>query len=102
MEDCQCTDTQKAEAARQAEVEAARVPPEKQTARIRIEKRGSRRVTLVEGLTASANDLPKVLEKLRARCGSGGTVKADRLEIQGDHRDAVGQQLAELGYRTKR
>ncbi|TWT97449.1 translation initiation factor [Neorhodopirellula pilleata] len=109
--DCICTPEQKAAAertrqaqARLREVEAARLPPEKQTARLRVETRkGKRTVTVIDGLTAHANDLPTLLSKLQAACGTGGTVREeeDRLELQGDHRQSAGEHLTRLGYRVK-
>lgn len=109
--DCTCTPEQKAaaerasrEKARLREKEAARLPPEKQTARLRVETRkGKRTVTVIDGLTARANDLPALLSKLQAACGTGGNVRnnEDRLELQGDHRQSAGQHLARLGYRVQ-
>lgn len=103
--ECVCTAEEKAERERQRQREADRLPPEKQTARISVQKRkGGRKATVIDGLTAQANDLPELLAKLQTACGSGGTVKAkeDRMEIQGDHADKVQQQLKQLGFKTKR
>ncbi|MCC9609437.1 translation initiation factor [Blastopirellula sp. JC732] len=109
--ECTCTPAEKAarearrqeEAAREAR-EAARLPAEQQTAVIRIEKRkGGRKATVITGLTDVANDLPALLKRLQADCGSGGTVKPkeDLLEIQGDHAARVRQTLTSIGYRVK-
>ena len=102
--ECICTAAEKQ--ARQAERErkAALLPPEQQTARVSLEKRkGKRKVTVVQGLTAAANDLPDLLKQLQSACGSGGSVKAkeDIVELQGDHIGAVRDKLAQLGYRVK-
>lgn len=79
------------------------LPPSKQTAVIRLEKRpGGRVMTLVEGLDPVASDLQALLKALRSRCAAGGAVAANAIEIQGDHRDAAVQHLESLGYRTKR
>ena len=78
-----------------------RVPPEKQTAKIRVEKRKrGKMVTVVRGL--SLDDLPELLTHLKNTCGAGGTIKDDAIEIQGEHPDRVDNALSQKGYRTKR
>lgn len=75
-------------------------PPEKQTARIAVEKRPKGKVaTVIRGLKADANDLPALLTQLKNTCGAGGTIAGDILEIQGDHVDRAAKLLAKLGYK---
>jgi translation initiation factor 1 len=77
-------------------------PPEKQTARLNVEKRKRGKVvTVVRGLPADGNDLPGLLGRLKAACGAGGTIKEDELEIQGDHLERLRGLLAEIGYRVR-
>ena len=77
-------------------------PPEKQTAVLGIEKRKrGKSVTVVRGLPAEQNDLPKLLDRLKAACGAGGTIKDEQLEIQGQHLDRVRGLLTETGYRVR-
>ena len=77
-------------------------PPEKQTARLNVEKRKKgKMVTVIRGLSAAENDLPTLLTRLKNRCGAGGTVKEDSLEIQGDHRIRIRDALSEIGYRVR-
>ncbi|MBM79064.1 MAG: translation initiation factor [Planctomycetaceae bacterium] len=79
-----------------------RIPPEKQTARIAIEKRKKGKVvTVVRDLPAEGNDLPALLTELKNACGAGGTMKDEALEIQGRQLDRVRETLAEIGYRVK-
>ena len=76
--------------------------PEKQTARLAIEKRKKGKlVTVVRGLSADENDLHVLLGKLKTACGAGGTVKDDLLEIQGNHLERVRHLLADVGYRVR-
>lgn len=43
-------------------------------------------VTVLRGVTGDAETL---LSELQKRCGAGGTVREDSIEIQGDHRKAI-------------
>ncbi|SIN76745.1 translation initiation factor 1 (eIF-1/SUI1) [Singulisphaera sp. GP187] len=84
-------------------LEPVRIAPDKQTARVRLEKRVKGKVvTVVANLSAEGNDLPELAAKLKEKCGSGGTVKDGLVEIQGDHVTTVENALKVLGYRTKR
>ena len=60
--------------------------------------RGGKTVTVVEGYNNEAKAMLKRLQKL---CGSGGSVKGGNLEIQGDHRDKIGEFLKNEGFRVK-
>lgn len=82
--------------------EPVRLPPEKQTARIGVEKRkNGKRVTVVRGLSAEGNDLPGLLTVLKSHCGAGGTLRDEELEIQGEQADRVREKLMQIGYRVK-
>ncbi|MEM1227868.1 MAG: translation initiation factor [Planctomycetota bacterium] len=110
IDDCQCTDAEKA-AAQQAEQRLAdRLDPREQTANIRVESRkGGRRVTVITGLSDRANDLPSLLTQLQSACGTGGTVKVvdghrqleDQIELQGKHAEEARRLLTQLGYRVR-
>lgn len=50
-------------------------------------------VTLVSGLELDEQELKALAKKLKALCGCGGTVKNRIIEIQGDHRDQIKQEL---------
>jgi translation initiation factor 1 len=81
----------------------SRRPPQEQTARIRLEKRKKgKMVTVVDGLTAAANDLPAVLSRLQTQCGAGGCVSEDSIEVQGEHVQRVSEVLREIGYRLQK
>lgn len=79
-----------------------RVPPEKQTARVAVEKRKrGKRVTVIRGLSEEDNDLPELLTRLKSKCGAGGTLKEGVLEIQGDQLDTIREALADIGYKVR-
>ncbi len=78
------------------------IAPEKQIARLVIEKRKKGKlVTVIRGLPAEGNDLGALLAKLKTACGAGGTLKDQLLEIQGNHLERVRDLLTELGYRVR-
>src|SRR5918992_2687254 len=75
------------------------LPPTQQTAYIhRASKgRGGKVVTLVKNLHLSPDNYKTLTKHLKQTCGSGGTVKAGGIEIQGDHREAIARALRQLG-----
>ena len=74
--------------------------PRDGVARVFREKggRGGKTVTVIRGLDA---DLVSVASDLKRYCGTGGAVKGNVVEIQGDHRDKVVSRLRAAGYRAK-
>jgi predicted translation initiation factor SUI1 len=59
-------------------------------------------LTIVSDLPLNESDVTELATKLKTRLGTGGTVKEGRIEIQGDHRDRIVQELEGLGYQVKR
>jgi translation initiation factor 1 len=72
-------------------------------ARIRREigGRGGKTVTVVTGLALDELGLVALCRRLKAACGTGGTVKDGALEFQGDHRDKLVALLEAEGFRSK-
>ena len=58
-------------------------------------------VTVITGLPMPAGDLEAVARKLKKFCGCGGTVKDGTIEIQGEHRERLSDELRKMGYRVK-
>lgn len=50
-------------------------------------------VTILSGFELSETELKALAKKLKTLYGSGGTVKNGVIEIQGDHREALKQEL---------
>ena len=63
--------------------------------------RGGKGVSLVKNLVLSEKEMKALAKKLKQACGSGGTVKAGVIEIQGEHRKKIAEVLNKLGYKTK-
>ena len=83
--------------------EPVRIPPESQTARLAIEKRPKGKLgTIVSGLDPEGNDLADLAARLKTACGTGGTLKEGRIELQGDRREAADRALRKIGYQTRR
>jgi translation initiation factor 1 len=84
-------------------VEPKRIPPEAQTARLRLEKRPKgKHVTTVTGLDPEGTDLVELTARLKAKCGTGGTLKDAVIELQGDHLAAAEGVLKAIGFKTRR
>lgn len=75
-------------------------PPEKQIARIRLEKRKNGKwVTTIRDLDPTGDHLPKLLTELKNHCGAGGSIDKNILLIQGDHVQRIADFLKRIGYR---
>lgn len=100
--DCRCRAAASAAAASQAA--ASTGLPVDGSLRVSRETKGraGKGVTLVRGLTLAGDDLTQLARELKAACGSGGTVKDQVIEIQGDHADRVMALLVTKGYKVKR
>ena len=59
-------------------------------------------VTTVFDTPLSESALKELGATLKSKCGTGGTVKDGRIEIQGDNRERVIAELTKLGYQVKR
>lgn len=79
-----------------------RTPPQKQSARVMVERRKAGKVvTVIRGLSADETDLPDLLKRLKNHCGAGGTLQDSELEIQGDQSTRVRDFLSQMGYRLR-
>ena len=59
-------------------------------------------VTIISGVPLDPPGLLALGKELKKRCGSGGTVKDGIIEIQGDHRDMLLEELQKRGWKVKR
>ena len=80
------------------------LPPEGQKIIIRLDTkhRAGKAVTLLEGFIGVEADREALGKKLKAFCGTGGSVKDGDIIIQGDNRDKVLQWLQKNGYMSSR
>ncbi len=89
------------EPARQAPTEAAKKPLTVKVGRETAGRRG-KGVTTVFDVPLDETGLKQLAALLKRRCGTGGTVKDGRIEIQGDQRERIVAELEKLGYKVKR
>jgi translation initiation factor 1 len=77
--------------------------PDRVVAKLRVEKagRGGKTVTVVYDLPRNSAFLKELCAELKRACGTGGTASDDTVELQGDHRDRVREQLRERGFLVK-
>jgi predicted translation initiation factor SUI1 len=92
------------EAARPDEQMKAEAAKAKGTVRVGRETKGRRGkgVTTVFDLSLDDDGVRELAALLKQRCGTGGTVKDGRIEIQGDQRERIVTELERLGYKVKR
>jgi translation initiation factor 1 len=77
--------------------------PSRQTVYLHREskERRGKTVTVIKKLVLSGQDMKDMAKKLKQVCGSGGTVKDDTIEIQGEHRQKIAEALTRMGYKVK-
>lgn len=84
------------------EAQAETLEPAQQRLVVRLERRGGKPSTMVDGFVGTDDDLADLARMLKNKCGVGGSAKEGVVIIQGDHRDAVLNLLTSAGYRAKR
>lgn len=63
--------------------------------------RGGKAVTLIRGLALPADEMRSLAKSLKQRCGVGGSVKEDVIEIQGDQREVIKAELEKRDFVVK-
>jgi translation initiation factor 1 len=91
--DCKCSRRQPANAAVPARVVA--------TLRMEKKGRGGKTVTVIYGLPENDAFLKGLTQELKRACGTGGTLAAGEIELQGNLRDRVREVLTKKGFVVK-
>ena len=78
------------------------LPPDQQTAYLHRESkgRGGKTVSLVKNLVLSEKAMKDLAKSLKRACGTGGTIKNNIIEIQGEHREKMAGVLRKQGYKV--
>ena len=75
------------------------IAKEEQRIKVRTIKRTfGKQITLIEGINQKEINLTDLAKKLKSKFACGGTVKDGNIELQGDHKDKVKQELIKLGF----
>ena len=85
-------------------VPAEAKPPEKQTARLSVEKRKrGKLVTVIRGLSEGhpAPHFANLLTAIKYHVGAGGSIQDQQIEIQGDQLERIKTYLAGRGFKVK-
>ena len=70
-----------------------------QRIKIIVEKRKfGKLITVVMGLDPKAINIKDVAKKLKSKLACGGTVKGNNVELQGDHKQRVKDELGKMGF----
>lgn len=79
------------------------LPPAQQDLRVQVSRKGrkGKSVTIVSGFAHNSKTLEALAKKLKSQCGSGGTVKDNTIEIQGEHATKLVSLLVDKGYKAK-
>lgn len=76
--------------------------PSKHSLHFRIEKRRGKTVTLVGYFQLEDSEKESLLKSLKKELSTGGTLRGDYLEFQGDIKERVKVSLEKRGFRFKR
>jgi len=63
-----------------------------------IKKKFGKKNTVVEGIDTKQIDLKDLAKKLKNMLACGGTSKEGKIELQGEHRQKVKEELVKLGF----
>ena len=75
--------------------------PSKHRLHFAKEKRRGKVVTIVKPFFLNSSDLKKVLKKLKSSLGSGGTIKDNTIELQGEVATRAKEILLKEGFKFK-
>lgn len=59
-------------------------------------------MTVVSGLSLPTQEIKDLAGEFKKLCGSGGSVKGENIEIQGDHTESILSALSNRGISAKR
>lgn len=78
------------------------IAKESQQIIVRLERKKFKRIyTIIEGIDEKEINLDQLAKELKAKLACGGTIKENRIELQGDHVQKVRKHLIDAGFATE-
>ncbi len=68
----------------------------------KYEKRKGKPTTIIEGYTGTKTDFKILAKTLKTTLNIGGSIKDDKIILQGDYRDNIMNILSSKGFKVKR
>jgi translation initiation factor 1 len=101
---CDCARVKSSAGANRGTVPPKNPVPKDGIIRVGRETKGrkGKGVTLLMGVPLAPAELADLCTKLKKKCGSGGAIKDGVIEIQGDHRDTIVDEMIAQGWTVKR
>jgi translation initiation factor 1 len=84
-----------------AEMNKSILPPEEHSLKISIEKRRGKKVTVVGNFHLIEKEQKELLKTLKKKLSTGGTIRENSLEFQGDIKEKVSIELKNLRFKIK-
>ena len=63
-----------------------------------IKKKFGKKYTVIEGIDSKEIDMKDLTKKLKTKFACGGTAKEGKIELQGDHKQRVKENLVQMGF----
>ena len=76
--------------------------PNKHNLHTTKEKRRGKVITIVKPFFLDSSELKKLLKELKSKLGSGGTIKDNTLELQGEVSQKIKELLVKKGFKFKK
>jgi len=67
----------------------------------KLKKKFGKISTVIQGIDEKEINLKDLAKKLKSKFACGGTAKNGTIELQGDHANAVKQELIKLGFKPE-
>jgi translation initiation factor 1 len=75
------------------------IAKENQVIEVYVEKKKfGKQYTVVTGIDTKEIDIDNLLKKLKSKLACGGTAKAGKIELQGNHKQKVKEALLDTGF----